>query len=124
MGGYSQQPYYWSDFFQWKPDWRSLQCIKYYYYKSSTRRRQSVDEDGAPPHYYIVGTRVRRSDNESVGDGGVIEWPSMSPDLTPLDVFLWGHLKIKVYSPGRFKATNSTRMPGKPRHLTDSSWKN
>ena len=26
-----------------------------------------------------------------------VEWPPRSPDLTPLDFFLWGHLKAKVY---------------------------
>ena len=25
-------------------------------------------------------------------------WPPRSPDLTPCDYFLWGHLKNKVYS--------------------------
>jgi hypothetical protein len=28
---------------------------------------------------------------------GPIEWPARSPDLTPLDFFLWGHLKSRVY---------------------------
>jgi len=27
-----------------------------------------------------------------------IEWPPRSPDLTPLDFFLWGYLKQKVFS--------------------------
>lgn len=27
----------------------------------------------------------------------MIEWPPRSPDLTPLDYFLWGHLKNVVY---------------------------
>ena len=26
-----------------------------------------------------------------------VEWPARSPDLTPLDFFLWGYLKSKVY---------------------------
>ena len=26
-----------------------------------------------------------------------VEWPPRSPDLTPLDFFLWGYLKSKVY---------------------------
>jgi len=28
---------------------------------------------------------------------GDIGWPLPSPDLTPCDFFLWGHLKAKVY---------------------------
>lgn len=27
-----------------------------------------------------------------------MNWPARSPDLTPLDFFLWGHLKSKVYN--------------------------
>ena len=26
-----------------------------------------------------------------------VEWPPRSPDFSPLDFFLWGHLKSKVY---------------------------
>ncbi len=26
------------------------------------------------------------------------EWPPRSPDVTPCDFFLWGHLKYKVYT--------------------------
>ncbi|EZA48610.1 hypothetical protein X777_13623, partial [Ooceraea biroi] len=31
------------------------------------------------------------------GRGGRISWPARSPDLTPLDLFLWGHLKNEVF---------------------------
>ena len=55
--------------------------------------------DGAPPHY----TRhVRDYLNESfhnrwLGRGGPVAWPPRSPDLTPLDYYLWGHMKTLVY---------------------------
>ena len=29
--------------------------------------------------------------------GHNVEWPPRSPDLTPMDFFLWGYLKSKVY---------------------------
>ncbi|KAE9536207.1 hypothetical protein AGLY_007430 [Aphis glycines] len=32
-----------------------------------------------------------------IGRRGPIEWPPRSPDLTPIDFFLWGHLKTVVY---------------------------
>jgi len=56
-------------------------------------------QDGAPPHY---GTDVRAFLNTQfprrwIGRRGEIEWPARSPDLTPLDYYLWGHLKSKVY---------------------------
>lgn len=32
-----------------------------------------------------------------IGRRGAIEWPARSPDMTPLDFFLWGHIKNLVY---------------------------
>jgi len=32
-----------------------------------------------------------------IGRRGEIEWPARSPDLTPLDYFLWDYLKDRVY---------------------------
>ena len=55
--------------------------------------------DGAPPHY----TRhVRNYLNESfpnhwLGRGGPVAWQLRLPDLTPLDYYLWGHMKMLVY---------------------------
>uniref|UniRef100_A0A669CZ07 DUF4817 domain-containing protein n=1 Tax=Oreochromis niloticus TaxID=8128 RepID=A0A669CZ07_ORENI len=56
-------------------------------------------QDGAPPHY---GCRVRAFLDEQfpgkwIGHRGSIEWLPRSPDLTPLDFYLWGHLKAIVY---------------------------
>ena len=56
-------------------------------------------QDGAPPHRRrIVTDRL----TELFGDRVItlnraVEWPPRSPDLTPLDFFLWGYLKSKVY---------------------------
>ena len=36
--------------------------------------------------------------NHIIALGRDIEWPPRSPDLTPCDYFLWGHLKNKVYA--------------------------
>ena len=33
-----------------------------------------------------------------MGRAGPIPWPARSPDLSPLDFWLWGYLKNKVYS--------------------------
>jgi hypothetical protein len=32
-----------------------------------------------------------------VGRDGPIPWPQRSPDITPLDFFLWGYVKDIVY---------------------------
>lgn len=55
--------------------------------------------DGAPPHF----TREVRQhiDDEFpmwIGRGGTVAWPPRSPDLTPIDYYVWGFLKAKVYS--------------------------
>lgn len=55
-------------------------------------------QDGAPPHF---ARQVRDSLNYIFGDrwigrGGPVNWPARSPDLTPLDFFLWGFIKQKV----------------------------
>lgn len=56
-------------------------------------------QDGAPPHFAL---RVRERLNEKfpgqwIGRGGPILWPPRSPDLSPLDFFLWGYVKDTVY---------------------------
>ncbi|KAJ4438562.1 hypothetical protein ANN_14509 [Periplaneta americana] len=33
-----------------------------------------------------------------IGRGGPIVWPPRSPDLNPIDFYLWGHLKSLMYS--------------------------
>jgi hypothetical protein len=35
--------------------------------------------------------------NRWIGRGGSISWAPRSPDLTPLDFYLWGHLKTNIY---------------------------
>ena len=32
-----------------------------------------------------------------IGRRGPLEWAARSPDLTPLDFYLWGYVKQKVY---------------------------
>ena len=55
--------------------------------------------DGCPAHY---GLQVRDWLNLKfpggwIGRGGPIPWPARSPDLTPLDFYLWGFMKSYVY---------------------------
>lgn len=56
--------------------------------------------DGAPAHFSLI---AREFLNEAypgrwIGRAGPIAWPARSPDLNPLDFFVWGHLKSMVYS--------------------------
>ncbi|CAH2003858.1 unnamed protein product [Acanthoscelides obtectus] len=62
--------------------------------------RLMFQQDGAPPHYAL---RVRQYLDQTFPDRwicrrGAIEWPSRSPDLSPLDFFMWSHLKSKIYA--------------------------
>ncbi|XP_074026197.1 uncharacterized protein [Leptinotarsa decemlineata] len=56
-------------------------------------------QDGAPSHF---ARPVREYLNDVypgrwIGRRGPYEWPPRSPDSTPLDFFLWGYLKSKVF---------------------------
>lgn len=57
-------------------------------------------QDGAPAHRArAVMQRLRQLfPRRLVCLGEPQEWPPRSPDLTPLDFFLWGYLKAKVYT--------------------------
>jgi len=33
-----------------------------------------------------------------IGQGRPMYWPPRSPDLTPKDFFLWGHIKALIYT--------------------------
>jgi len=58
--------------------------------------------DGAPPHFRITVREYldRAFPRHWIGRAGFIAWPSRSPDCTPLDFFLWGHIKSLVYDVG------------------------
>ena len=56
-------------------------------------------QDGAPPHYHHdVRAHLEAAFPDTlIGRRGTIEYPARSADLTPIDFFLWGYLKDKVY---------------------------
>jgi hypothetical protein len=63
------------------------------------RSQMYFQHDGAPPHF---SRQVREYlhelfPNRWFGRGGPVAWPPRSPDLTPLDYYLWGHMKTLVY---------------------------
>jgi len=56
-------------------------------------------QDGAPAHW---ATEVRDYLDHNfperwIGRDGPIPWPARSPDLTPLDFYLWGYVKHEVF---------------------------
>lgn len=62
------------------------------------RQNLIFQQDGAPAHN---SHRTRDYLNEHfrpwIGTNGQTKWPPRSPDLTPLDFFLWGYVKNLVY---------------------------
>ena len=65
--------------------------------------------------------------NRWLGRGGPVAWPPRSPDLTPLDYYLWGHMKTLVYetkveSTAALSNTKGTinLLPSTPHHTTHS----
>ena len=61
-------------------------------------RRWWVQDCGPAHRRRIVTERLDELFGERVvALNRPVEWPPRSPDLTPLDFFLWGYLKAKVY---------------------------
>jgi len=63
------------------------------------RRRMWFQHDGAPAHYYRGARQVLEDKfpNRWIGRGGPVAWPARSPDMSPLDFFLWGAMKNMIY---------------------------
>ncbi|XP_070531446.1 histone-lysine N-methyltransferase SETMAR-like [Cardiocondyla obscurior] len=76
----------------------------------ATRRNMIYQHDGAPAHWSRGVRRLldARFRDRWIGRGGPIIWPPRSPDLTPLDYFLWGHIKNLV-EPQRNGTVNEVR---------------
>jgi len=66
-----------------------------------TRRQVYYQHDGAPPHFSQVVRQYlnHKFPNRLIGRGGAQNWPPQSPDLNPLDYYLWGFMKAMVYAP-------------------------
>ena len=55
--------------------------------------------DGAPAHWGLMVRETLHAEfpDRWIGRDGPIVWPARSPDITPLDFFLWGYVKAKVF---------------------------
>ncbi|EZA54505.1 hypothetical protein X777_05484, partial [Ooceraea biroi] len=63
------------------------------------RRTMWYQHDGCPAYFSLVARNKlnEKFANRWIGRGGPVGWPARSPDLTPLDFFLWETLKDMVY---------------------------
>lgn len=66
----------------------------------ATRNAMWFMHDGAPAHFSRIARELLSKiyDNRWIGRGGPQPWPARSPDLNPIDFFLWGYLKLLVYT--------------------------
>lgn len=64
-----------------------------------TRRNMIYQHDGCPAHFSLSVREWlnRQYPNKWIGRGGPIPWPARSPDLTPVDYYVWGQMKNLVY---------------------------
>lgn len=98
----------------------------------NTRRDLILQQDGAPCHNArLVADYLNLHYPIWIGTQGPVNWPPRSPDLTPLDFFLWGHLKNLVYDhhnpprtlqelEGRITAACSQITPGMIRNAVEN----
>lgn len=63
-------------------------------------RRIVFQHDGCPAHWRIIVREYLDNvfPNSWIGRDGPIPWPPRSPDLTPLDFYVWGRAKELVYA--------------------------
>jgi len=57
--------------------------------------RVVFQQDGAPPHWGLIVCDFLNETfpNRWIGRNDPTPWPPRSPDITPLDFFLWGYVK-------------------------------
>ena len=57
-------------------------------------------QDGATSHTarFTIDLLKGKFGERVISRNGPVEWPPRSCDLTPLDFFLWGHIKSLVYA--------------------------
>jgi len=70
--------------------------------KSSYQHGSKSEQDPKYPllHFSLI-TRQYLNDHfpgKWIGRNGPVEWPPRSPDLNPIDFYLWGHVKSEVFS--------------------------
>lgn len=69
------------------------------------RQNMWYQQDGASIHSTVAVRNFldQKFQRKWIGRYSQYPWPARSPDLTPLDFFLWGYLKYKVYKKRPFR---------------------
>ncbi|XP_041984653.1 uncharacterized protein LOC121737150 [Aricia agestis] len=65
-----------------------------------TRQNMIFMHDGCPAHFRLAvrSWLDQHFPDRWIGRGGPIPWPARSPDITPMDFFVWGRMKSLVYA--------------------------
>ena len=63
------------------------------------RQRLLFQHGGALAHFALDVREYLNNvfPNRWIGRSGPVQWPLSSPDLTPMDFFIWGEMKCLVY---------------------------
>jgi hypothetical protein len=65
----------------------------------SVRRNTWFQHDGAAAHFaHQAWEHLTTTYDCWTGQGEPMAWPPRSPDLTPMDFFIWGHIKDLIYT--------------------------
>jgi transposase len=101
------------------------------YVPVAVRARLWYMHDGAPAHFSRAVRDVLSSTNHDqwLGRGAPTAGPPCSPDLNPLDFYLWGHVKTLVYAAPvdnrealHHRIADASDYPQLPRHIrTDAA---
>jgi transposase len=69
--------------------------------------------DGCPAHNAAREYLNTIFPNRVISRDGTIKWPPRSPDLTPLDFFIWGYIKETIYQHQHERAINLDELRNK-----------
>jgi len=64
------------------------------------RQQMYYQHDTAPPHFSQVIRQYlnHKFPNQWIDHGHAQNWPPWSPDLNPLDYYVWGYMNVMVYA--------------------------
>ena len=101
-GQYTDWPiYHWGQDERWRlPEFRSrCSYANFGWYALTLTMTSMYQLDCAPAHFTppVRQWLDHHFPGRWIGRGGPVAWPARSPDLTQLDLFLWGCMKENVY---------------------------
>jgi hypothetical protein len=79
--------------------WRKSYQKRWWKSCLSVRRNTWFQHDGAAGHFALqVWEHLTTTYDCWIGQGEPMAWPPRLPDLTPMDFFIQGHIKDRIYT--------------------------